>query len=352
MNPAGSQTPTPTTASEVLGAPGSSPGQGSSHQTSTPGAPNPNPAQAPNPAAPAKPEPDQKVSGKLQVLIQRERAASERERVAKAKEAEIAQREARLAEFEAARGNVDQALKYLGLSYEDITKAKLADGQLPPEVGIRKLEEKVEGVQKRIEEKLRAEEERRKQTEQRQLEQRMENFKGEISTYLEQNANRYEFIKFEGNEDLVFDVIEENYNRTLKAEIEKAAGLEADPERTLEQARQLAEESGVDISDLRGEVWTIAQAADKVELHLEQKYAKARELSKFKAMLAPQPALRVPKTQPKPADKPNPNQTRQTPKTLTNDMSASPARPTGILTDAERVAKAIAYAKSLRPNAG
>lgn len=264
----------------------------------------------------------EKVSSKLEILIKREQAALFRERLAKQKEAELEskmqafeEREARIKEFEGAKGNSKKALELLGLNYDELTRSQLADGEIPPDVQIKKIEEKFDAFKtaKEQEDQQRAEEQKRLAAEQEQT--AISNFKTEINTYLKDNTARYELIAFENQEQLVFDVIDEHYNRTLNTE------------------------TGI------GKVMNIKEAADKVEEYLEQKEIKRKELNKTKAIWAA-----VPKASLQEAAKPQANQ--RTPiKTLTNQLSARVQTPTTnrVISDEERVQKAIAYAKGLRP---
>jgi hypothetical protein len=317
MDANATQTPqnTPLTASQVLDTPGSP------AKTLAAGVPN---AQTTTETPPKT----ENVSGKLQLLIQRERSAIERERTAAAKEHAIAAREAKITEFESLKQtNPLKALELLGLDYSALSQVFMADGNIPPEVQIKKVHEELNSLKKAQEDEKRAQQE----ASQKQLEQRLAettaNFKNEINSYLSENKARYELIEFEQSQDLVYDVIDENYNRTLQARITQA------------------EAEGKDTSGLKGDIWTIAQAADKVEQALEQKYDKARNLSKVQALLSPRAV--VPPTATKPQLSP-----RQPQKTLNNTLSATPAAPRKTpRTDEERIAAAIAYAKGLRPTA-
>lgn len=264
---------------------------------------------------------DEKISPKLQVLIKRERAAIERERAAKAKETELQSAfkerdeiKAKIAEFESLKKtNPMKALEMIGLSYQDLTNVALADGNVTPEIQIKQLREEWESERKTREmaDKQR-EEDSVNQRKQKETEATAE-FQKEISDYLTQNVVRYELIAFENAESLVYDVIDEHYERTKD------------------------QETGI------GKILTIAEAADKVEKHLEQKYDKARSLTKVKTLLAPQPAkVDLADYKPKP-------KTSQMQKTLNNNLSATPSVPrTKFLSDEERIQKAIAYAKGLR----
>lgn len=258
-----------------------------------------------------------KVSGRLEVLIRREQAAVAREQAAKAKEAEIQAHLSRIKEFESVKENPKRALELLGLDYDQLTQSLLNDGNLPPEVQIKKVEDKFEAFKREQElEKERLQKEADKKAEE-QLTKTIENFKSEINSYISDNKSRYEFIEFEGQQELVFEVVDEHYKRTT------------DPE------------TGV------GKVLSIAEAADKVEAYLEKKYEKAKALEKTKTLWGSIPR-ETQKTLEQQALKP---QMSQPPKTLSNQLSASSTKPkVGPISDDERIQKAIAYARSLRPN--
>lgn len=288
--------------------------------------PAPTPVQENNKEAPIGPtdgplEPDaranDRVSSKLDILIKREAQAIARERLAKDKEADIEAKLKRIADFEAAKTDPDKALGLLGLSYDELTQAKLRDGQIPPEVEIRKLKEELDAFKNSTKQEKQTETEQRELEVKRQTEARekqaVDNFKGEIKQYLSDNKARYELIEFESQNELVFEVIDEHYNRTI------------DPD------------TGT------GKVMSISEAADKVEKYLEEKYHKSKELNKVKTLwgsLPKQVQERVIKQ-----ELPSPK-----PKTLTNTLSASSSAPRKTpITDDERVRRAIAYAKGLRP---
>lgn len=277
--------------------------------------------------------PDEKISGKLRLLIGREKSAVEKERVARVREAElesrlsaIAEREKRLEQFESLKKtNPLEALSLLGMTYDDLTAARLNDGQLPADVKIREIEQRLdqEARERQLFQEQRAKE--AQEIAERQEREHTEKFKTEIRQYIKDNASRYELIEFEQVHDLPYEVIEEHYERTQALAAEKL------------------ETEGGDPSEAVGEVLTIAQAADKVEEHLEKKYQKSRELNKVQSLMK----LRAEKTETKPTQTPP----SQKPKTLNNQMSATAVRPeraNRILTDEERLAKAIAYARGLR----
>lgn len=310
----------PTTAAQVLGVSGTK---------------TPSPSLSPEtpsalPAEPAAAAPPEKVSNKLQVLIQREKEAVKRERAAKAlesaaqaRETALAEREARVKEFESIKQtNPRKALALLGLDYQALTMAELNDGHITPDIKIQKVEEKFDSFMKAQEDAKRQEAEAAEKKQADEYAKALDNHKTEISKFLKENSARYELIAFEGNDDLVYDVIDAHYTRTLEA------------------AQAKAEESGEDPADIRGEVLTIAAAADMVEAHLEKKYDKARDLAKVKALMAPRPS--------NPSAKPKATPSH-TPKTLNNNLSATPATPRRApRTDEDRIAEAIAAYRSGR----
>lgn len=265
------------------------------------------------PPSTSTPPPKQEVSSKLEILIRREAAALNRENAAKAREAELEAKLKRIEEFEGAKGNSKKALELLGLNYDELTKSILQDGEIPAEVKIKKVEEKFD----KFREEQRQDAEKSAQLQKAQAEEReklaISNFKGEIGTFLKGNTERYELIAFEGQDDLVFEVIDTHYNRTID------------------------QETGI------GKVMSISEAADKVEQHLEEKYNKAKNTNKVKTLWGAIPKA----TQEKLAQAET--KTSQTPKTLTNNMSATATKRVTPITDEERVQKAIAYARGLRP---
>lgn len=267
---------------------------------------------------------DERVSNKLQVLVQREKQALEKEQRAKQREAEIelkykalTDRESKIEQFESLKSTDPmKALELLGLSYQDLTNTALNDGAVTPEIQVRKVEEKLDSYLKSQE----AAERERAEAAQKQAKQNEErvitDFKKDISTFIDADPKQYELIKFEGMEEFIYLTIDEHYNRTV------------DPQ------------TGI------GKIMSIKEAADKVEAMLEKKYNDARKLTKFNI---PNPTPKVAIE----ADKGQRITFQERPRvarTLTNQLSATPQQPrTRPLTDDQRIQKAIAYARGLRP---
>lgn len=272
------------------------------------------------------PRPEDKVSSKIDILIRREQQALARERQAKQRETALEEKLKRLEEFESVKTNPKKALELLGLDYDQLTQTILNDGHVPPDVHIKKLEDKFDSFKSAQEQAEQRRVQEAENAQKQNLEVATGNFKKEINQYLDDNKDRYEYTHFEGAQDLVFEVIDEHYNRTQRSHAEELAKL------------------GESVYQAVGKVLSISEAADKVEQHMEQKYNRAKELNKTKTLwgAVPQGTLRD-------AAKPEPREQKK-PATLTNNMSASAQSPRKTpLNDDERVQKAIAYAKSLRP---
>lgn len=270
--------------------------------------------------APKEPIRQEALSPRLEVLIRREQAAISREKQAKAKEADLQAQMTELEELKTLRearknGDHKKVFELLRFNKDELAKTMFQEDGNPLEVELKQLREELhtyKNSQSEVE-KQRLEE-AKKQTAQAEA-AATSNFKSEINRYLKDNSSRYELIDFEEQQDLVFEVIDEHYQRTL------------DPE------------TGI------GKVMSTAEAADKVEEWLEKKYEKAKEVSKVKTLWGAVP----PKVMQE-AVKPK-TPISQKPQTLTNQLSASPQMPRKApMTDQERVQRAIAYAKSLRPS--
>lgn len=284
------------------------------------------------------PAKEERVSGKLEVLIRREqqarlieKRAADREAALDAKLKAFEEREARLNEFESKKKNPKEALGLLGLTYDEITQAQLNDGELPPQLEIKRLREEIEAFKQASKDEKNSEKERQIEDAKKQAETQekkaIDEFKNEINNYINENKERYELTTFEGAQELVFDVVDEYYNRTLA------------------KAQKDFELGEITESQVVGKIMPMKEAADKVEEHLEQKYNKAKELSKTKTLWGAMPKdvkKEIAKQQIRPTTPP---------RTLTNQLSANASQPKAprVLTDQERVQKAVAYARGLRP---
>lgn len=284
-------------------------------------------------ASAAQVKEDPKVSGRLEMLIRREQQALARERIAKASEsesqrlrAELETERARISEFNSLKSNPKLALEKLGLTYDELTKAMLADGEVPPEVEFKKLRGEIDGLKASREDEKKQLAEQAKVQAQAHEQRAIDDFKSEINTYCKDNAARYEYINFDERQDEVYELIDAHYTKTQLAHMKE---LEA---------------AGDNTAKAVGKVMKIAEAADKVEEYYEKREKEKQKLSKSQALWGSVPKATLMKEVEKQIDRP-----KTQPRTLTNNQSATMqgarSRPK---TDEERVAAAIAEWRKAR----
>ena len=169
-------------------------------------------------------------------------ALSRREKEIRAKEAEYDKRIAELEERLGSFGKKPEpepelpieyrlkkdplrALEDIGLSYDKLTELALNDGKLTPEMQMRLMREELEGgYKKKFEELENRLLEKERSDEQRRYDDIQRGFQNEIEDFVESNADRYELIKANEANDIIYDVIEEHYNDTGRIlDIEEAA---------------------------------------------------------------------------------------------------------------------------------
>lgn len=247
---------------------------------------------------------EEPIASKLSVLMQRESQAINRERMAKAQEERLKERLNKIEEFESIKTDPKKALDFLGLSYDQLTQSILKDGEVPPSVEIQRLRDELEQYKAQQKSQKDEESELRKKQVVEAESKAIGDFKTEINDYLKNNTARYELIDFEGAHDLVFDVIDEHYNRTVEAE------------------------TGV------GKIMSISEAADKVEEHLEKKYLAAKDKNKVKAFW-----LNMPKQI---QDQIKKQEVRQPPKTLTNNLGSVISQKSQRPNEEKRIEKIVA----------
>ena len=253
---------------------------------------------------------DPKLASRLEILMRREQGILSKEKSLKDYEATLQEKLKLIERFEEAKkGNSKEALSLLGMDYNQLSQSILNDGSIPPEVHIKKLEDKISEF-----ERLRQTDEERREQEKIQLQQQAEtkavtDFKSEITTYVTDNKTRYELTHFEyGDEagEIIYDVVDEHYKRTLNPETGS------------------------------GKVLSLKEAADKVEEFLEKKYVKAKEAEKIKALWGA-----IPKNTQDTLAKQLQNKS-QPPKTLTNNMSPAPSVKTARPPEDQRVQQIVA----------
>lgn len=276
---------------------------------------------------------EERVSGRLEMLIRREQQALARERIAKAAEsestrlrAELDTERARITEFNSLKSNPKLALEKLGLTYDELTKAMLTDGEIPAEVEIKKLRGDLDGLKQSREDERRLLAEQAKSQAQAQEQQTITDFQSEINTYVLDNAARYELINFDSRQGEVYELIDAHYTRTQLA-----------------HAKEL-EAKGEDTSQAIGKVMKIAEAADKIEEYYEKREEEKKKLSKLQVLWGSVPKTTLMKEVEKQIDRPKPPQ-----RTLTNNLSAQSLKPkVRPVNEDERVAKIVADWRAAR----
>lgn len=253
------------------------------------------PAPAPEPA-PEKPRADRfaLLARKEQDLLRKQQAVKQQQQI-------LAQQAEQLRAFEQAKKqallNPLDALKHLGLTYEQITEFVLNDNKPTPNAEVMSVRQELEEfkrAQREEQEKL-LEQTREMQTREQQA--IIESFREEVGEYVSQHAETYELTNLYGGANLVSDVIEEHFKQS-------------------------------------GKLLTIPEAAKLVEEHYEELARKAQQTKKFAvtqqkvASTQAQTAASAPKLGP----------------TLSNDLSANVAAgvPKSPRSDADRIAAALA----------
>jgi hypothetical protein len=230
-------------------------------------------------------------SSRFAALSRREKQLIERERKLKEIESQYKDKDSNYKSWEEKKQlfkqNPDAMLEEIGLSFDELINRKLgldqsAEEQNTPDALYKKLKA---DLQAEIEAKEKAREEaemkRRQELEEQENAQVIESFKSDMVDTIKKNADKYELINYQGNYDLVFDVIQQYF-------------------------------------DEHEEVLQVEQAADHVESYLESLVEGATKLKKIQSKLAPkvelsQPTESAPKT----------NQAQeQMPKTLSNTLNA------------------------------
>jgi hypothetical protein len=140
-------------------------------------------------------------------------------------------------------------LDHYGISFDDLTMSILGEDAPPPtaESQIEALRAEIEGFKTEAQKKEQAKKEAEEEAYQKSIDEAILAHQHKITDHLSQNAEKYELIKLQGEEDLVWEVTEAHY-----------------------EAHD-------------GEILTPEQAADKVEAYLEKKVRDAMNLARFGA---------------------------------------------------------------------
>lgn len=181
-------------------------------------APAPAPAAATPPEAPKAPD----ASRLLAEATRRERAVQQEKRAWKEQrsreEAQWKERIAAAERYEAKRAKVKEAplsaLEELGVSYEELSVAQLNDGKPGADLAIRKAEEKVAALEKKIEDEKKAEEARRAEEHKATQAKVLEQWHARTTAAVQAAGEKYELINALGYQGEVGKMVEEHYDAT------------------------------------------------------------------------------------------------------------------------------------------
>jgi hypothetical protein len=248
-----------------------------------------------------KEQPKEQVSDKFAALARKEKSIVKARQELAAEKAKIQQEmnqlKAQMLDFdrfkrlkENAKTDPDAYLKEAGLSYGYLTEQNLKGG-IDPNAILEKTEQKLSEWEKKQEEAQKKIEEGQKAQAAREWQEKVQGFVQSINDFVEENKDTYELIALHGQQPLVWEVIQE-------------------------AAR-------------RNDVMTVKDAATKVEAYLSEQVEKAMTNSKkFKDKYELKKVPEPPKVPGSP--------------TLSNSMGATtPVKP-GMITEAERTARALA----------
>jgi DNA-binding transcriptional MerR regulator len=260
------------------------------------------PEAAPEAPAPApEPAPEKPRADRFALLARKEQDLLRKQQAVRQQQAQLARQAEELRAFEQAKKqallNPLDALKQLGLTYEQITEFVLNDNKPTPNAEVMSVRQELEEfkrAQREEQEKL-LEQTREMQTREQQA--IIESFREEVGEYVSQHAETYELTNLYGGANLVSDVIEEHFKQS-------------------------------------GKLLTIPEAAKLVEEHYEELARKAQQTKKFAVTQQKVASTQAQTAAPAPRMGP----------TLSNDLSANVAAgvPKSPRSDADRIAAALA----------
>lgn len=127
------------------------------------------------------------------------------------------------------KGNPKKALEVLGLTYEEVTNAILNGDQLTPDAQVKRVEEKLDRMQKQQEEEKLQMQKLAVQRAQAKVEQDFTAYKDFAKKYVETNKDKFEFTHMYEADNLIFDTQEQYFQKTGKTlPIEQAAEMVED----------------------------------------------------------------------------------------------------------------------------
>jgi hypothetical protein len=230
------------------------------------------------PAAPSR-------AKEFSVFAAREKKLIREREALKAKEAELAAKEAKFAELEKRLQQLEEGkktyktnplkpLEDAGLSYKDVTDYVLNDNRPTPELQIKEVNDRLAAMEARREAEIKEWQKAELQRKQAEADAIIAQYKENIKTHVDEHEDKYEFLKLAQGYDLVYDIVEEYFNR-------------------------------------HGEAPKLEDAAAKAEEYYEQELGKLSKAKKFATKLVVKPEASPEKAP----------VTGQSAKTLTNSVS-------------------------------
>lgn len=193
-------------------------------ETATPATPAPPAAPAPRTAAPVV------DAVKKERALHQERTAWKAKQAAQEKEwgAKVTRAQEVDAALANAKKNPVEALKLLGVTYEELTEAQLRDGKPGPDLAVRALEEKLAKFEADAAKKEQDREAAAKEAQSQSEKQLLARWHDTTAKWVLANADKYELVAALGYQHEVGKMIEEHYDATgvQLPEAEVAAKLE------------------------------------------------------------------------------------------------------------------------------
>lgn len=253
---------------------------------------------APAAAEPAKPK--ERSADRFASLARKEAEVYRKAQAIRQQQAELARQAEEIKNFQALKSkavlNPLDALKELGLTYEQVTEYVLNDNKPTPSAEVLTLKQELEEFKRQNAERESRQEQQRREMAEREQRQIITAFRDEVNEYVSQHAETYELTSLYNGAYLVSDVIEQNFKDT-------------------------------------GKLLSIPEAAKMVEEYYEDLGRKTLATKKFAAT----------KQDATPAQVETKTPAAKMPPTLSNDLSASvTAASQRPRSDAERIAAALA----------
>jgi hypothetical protein len=185
------------------------------------------------------PAPQKDLSSQISLLARKEKAAVQKQREVQAKEAELMQRlqqfERERKEYEEERGLYkSDPWKYLEKVghkkddlYKTLTNEYLNDGKVTPEEVAKTLREELAAVRNEFSEYRKSQEEAKSKEQEQAIDGHINAFKEDLKTFVDSQKDKFKLTSlFDRDAELIYDVIEENFEKTQEVmSHEKAADL-------------------------------------------------------------------------------------------------------------------------------